>query len=52
MVKAVENFQVKKKSFAEAQKHVVMLKKSIELQIADKEEKIDILMGILRKINH
>ncbi|MFJ8420464.1 hypothetical protein ACIQ7P_16815 [Bacillus wiedmannii] len=49
MVKAVENFQVKKKSFAEAQKHVVTLKKSIELQIADKEEKIDILMGDIKK---
>ncbi|MGR5910813.1 hypothetical protein ACT7C4_23405 [Bacillus pacificus] len=49
MVKAVENFQVKKKSFAEAQKHVVTLKKSIELQIADKEDKIDILMGDIKK---
>ncbi|OTY87440.1 hypothetical protein BK754_25280 [Bacillus thuringiensis serovar subtoxicus] len=49
MVKAVEDFQVKKKSFAEAQKHVVTLKKSIELQIADKEEKMDILMRDIKK---
>ncbi|PDY15111.1 hypothetical protein [Bacillus cereus] len=49
MVKAVEDFQVKKKSFAEAQKHVVTLKKSIELQIADKKEKIHILIGDIEK---
>ncbi|MGY0012758.1 hypothetical protein [Bacillus anthracis] len=49
MVKAVEDFQVKKKSFAEAQKHVVTLKKSIELQIADKKEKTHILIGDIEK---
>ncbi|MGM0860677.1 MAG: hypothetical protein ACQEWH_08145 [Bacillota bacterium] len=49
MVKAVENFQVKKKSFMETQKHVVTLKKSIEFQIADKKEKIDILTEDIKK---
>ena len=49
MVNAVEDFQVKKKSFMETQKHVVTLKKSIELQIADKKEKIDTLIEDIKK---
>ncbi|PLR79999.1 hypothetical protein CVD25_19760 [Bacillus canaveralius] len=49
MVKAVEDFQVKKKSFMETQKHVVTLKKSIEFQIADKKEKIDTLIEDIKK---
>ncbi|MCM3105138.1 hypothetical protein ABEW72_02355 [Bacillus velezensis] len=49
MIKAVEDFQVKKKSFMETQKHVVTLKKSIELQIFDKEEKIISLIEDIKK---